>query len=467
MPDGFDLAINGGTVVLPAGPVAANLGVRDGRIAAIASEPLDATETLDATGRIVLPGAIDPHVHFRMYQGQMVTSDDYATGSRSAACGGVTTYVDFAVQPSGGSAVAAVRERLAEAQRDSTIDFAFHAALTTATDATLAEIEQVVALGVRSFKFFLTYRAFGFYTDLGFLLEAMREIARLGGVALIHAENDEILEHLKAQYLAQGKTSMEYLALQRPDYAEEIAIASTASLARETGCETSVVHLSSARGLTAAVRARADGARYWVETCPQYLLLSQSQLAGPDGGLYTFTPTMKEPRDAEALWAGIQSGDVTYAGSDHSPFDLAVKRGAKTFDAVYPGIPGTETLVPLLFSEGVTSGRLSLERFASLISTNAARVFQLHRKGGIQPGYDADVVVIDPNKEVILSRDLLHSRCDYTPYAGRYLRGYPVATVSRGEIVMRDGVFTGRAGRGRLVQRGQQPAQSRVPAVTA
>jgi dihydropyrimidinase len=463
MPEKFDLAINGGTLVLALiGPVAGNLGVREGRIAAIANEPLDATETLDASGRIVLPGAIDPHVHFRMSQGQMVTSDDYVTGSRSAACGGVTTYVDFAVQPSGGSALDAVRERLAEAERDSTIDYAFHAALTTASDATLAEIEQIVALGVRSFKFFLTYRAFGLYTDLGFLLEAMREIARLGGVALIHAENDEILEHLKAGYLAAGKTGMEYLALQRPDYAEEIAIASTAALARETGCEAAVVHLSSARGLTAAVRARADGARYWVETCPQYLLLSRSQLAGPDGGLFTFTPTMKEPEDAEALWAGIQRGDVTYTGSDHSPFDLAVKRGAKTFDAVYPGIPGTETLLPLLFSEGVTSGRLTLDRLAALTSANVARVFQLHGKGGILPGNDADVVVIDPNKEVILSRDILHSRCDYTPYEGRYLRGYPVATVSRGEIVMRDGEFTGRAGRGRLVQRGSQVAAVRA-----
>jgi dihydropyrimidinase len=392
-----------------------------------------------------------------------VTSDDYGSGSRSAACGGVTTYIDFAVQPSGGSALDAVRERLAEAERNSTIDFAFHAALTTATDATLAEIEPIVALGVRSFKFFLTYKAFGFYTDLGFLLEAMREIARLGGVALIHAENDEVLEHLKARYLADGQTGMRYLALQRPDYAEEIAVGSTAALARETGCETTVVHLSSARGLTAAVRARADGARYWVETCPQYLLLSQSQLGGRDGGLYTFTPTMKEPHDAEVLWAGIQSGDVTYAGSDHSPFNRDVKLGAASFDAVYPGIPGTETLLPLLFSEGVNAGRLTLDRFASLTSANAARIFQLRGKGAIQPGNDADLVIFDPNKEVMLSREVLHSQCDYTPYAGRYLRGYPVTTISRGEVVMRDGEFTGRAGRGRLVARGPLAAEVAVP----
>jgi dihydropyrimidinase len=454
MSDRFDLAINGGTLVVPSGPLLAHLGIRDGRIAAIASEPVEAGETLDARGRIVLPGGIDPHVHFRMSQGPMVTSDDYASGSRSAACGGITTYIDFAVQPSGGSALAMVQERLAEAARDSTIDYAFHAALTTATDATLAEIEPIVGLGVRSFKFFLTYRAFGFYTDLGFLLEAMREIARLGGVALIHAENDEILEHLKARYLAEGQTGMRTLARQRPDYAEEIAVTATAALARETGCTTAVVHLSSARGLTAAVRARADGAPYWVETCPQYLVLEQAQLDGPDGGLYTFTPTMKAPEDAEALWAGIQSGAVTYAGSDHSPFERAVKLGAATFEQVYPGIPGTETLLPLLFSEGVGTGRLSLERFASLTSGQAARVFQLHGKGAIQPGFDADLVIVDPSKEVILSQSLLHSRCDYTPYEGRYLRGYPVATISRGEVVMRDGAFTGRAGRGRLVPRG-------------
>jgi dihydropyrimidinase len=149
---------------------------------------------------------------------------------------------------------------------------------------------------------------------------------------------------------------------------------------------------------------------------------------------------------------------VTYAGSDHSPFDRAVKLGARSFDAVYPGIPGTETLLPLLFSEGVNTGRLTLERFASFTSGNAARIFQLQHKGAIQPGYDADLVIIDPNKEVILSPAVLHSRCDYTPYEGRYLRGYPVATLSRGEVVMRDGEFSGRAGRGRLVKRGRRDA---------
>jgi dihydropyrimidinase len=454
----FDLAINGGTVVLPNGPLEAHVGIRDGRIGAISSAPLAATAVLDARDLIVLPGGIDPHVHFRMYQKSVVTSDDYVTGSRSAACGGVTTYIDFAVQPTGGSALQAVQERLAEAQQGSTIDYALHAALTTANDATLSEIAAIVALGVRSFKFFLTYRAFGFYTDLGFLLEAMTEIARLGGTALIHAENDEVLEHLKARYLAEGSTGMRSLARQRPDYAEEIAVASTAALARETGCTTAVVHLSSARGLAAATHARQHGSPYWVETCPQYVVLSQELLDRDDGGLYTFTPTMKETFDAEALWDGIASGDVTYAGSDHSPFERAVKLGATSFDAVYPGIPGTETLLPLFFSEGVTSGKLSLARFATFTSGNAARVFQLQGKGAIQPGLDADLVIFDPHKELILSSAMLHSACDYTPYEGRYVRGYPVVTVSRGEVVMRAGEFTGRAGRGRLVPRGaRQP----------
>src|SRR5207237_6701831 len=182
----------------------------------------------------------------------------------------------------------------------------------------------------------------------------------------------------KARYVAAGQTGMRYLALQRPDYAEEIAVGSTAALARETGCEAAVVHLSSARGLAAAVRARADGAKYWVETCPQYLLLAQSHLDGPDGGLYTFTPTMKEPHDAEALWAGIQRGDVTYAGSDHSPFDRSVKLGAASFDAVFPGIPCTETLLPLLFSEGFNTGRLTLHRFPCMSCGNVTNIFPFH-----------------------------------------------------------------------------------------
>ena len=458
----FEVVINNGLIVTPGGRLNASIGIAGGRIVALSQDPLDAAQSVDATGKIVLPGAIDPHVHFRMYQRQVVTSDDYATGSISAACGGVTTYIDFAVQPSGSSAVAAFRERLDEAREVSAIDYAFHSALTTPTDNTLSEISELVSLGVRSFKFFMTYRKFQFYTDLGFLLEAMREIARLGAVALIHAENDEILEHLKAAYLASGHTGIEYLERQRPDYAEEIAISSTAALARETGCEVSVVHLSSARGLRAVIRGREDGARYRAETCPQYLLLSRDLLKRADGALFTFTPTMKEPSDSEALWAGLANGDVTYVGSDHSPFDRDIKLAANTFEEIYPGIPGTETLLPLLFSEGVSAGRLSLERLADVSSTTTARTFQLVDKGAIRLGYDADLVIIDPSKEVVLSREVLHSRCDYTPYAGMTVHGYPVATINRGEFVMRDGEFVGRAGRGKFVDRGPVGVE-RVP----
>jgi dihydropyrimidinase len=467
MPSELDLAINGGLVVTPGGSARICIGVADGRIETLGIEPLEARETIDASGKVVLPGGIDPHVHFRMYQREVVTSDDYASGSISAACGGVTTYIDFAVQPSGSSAVDAFKERLEEARGVSAIDFAFHSALTTPTDRTLAEISELVALGVRSFKFFMTYRKFRFYTDLGFLFEAMREIARLGAVALIHAENDEILEHLKDRFLAEGRTGIEYLALHRPDYAEEIAISDTASLARETTCEVSVVHLSSRRGLLAVLHGRDSGARYWAETCPQYLILSQALLTRPDGALYTFTPTMKEPSDAEALWAGLVNGDVTYVGSDHSPFDRSVKLGAQTFEQIYPGIPGTETLLPLLFSEGVSTGRLSLDRLAEVSSTSTARVFQLVGKGGIRLGNDADLVLFDPSKEVVLQREVLHSRCDYTPYAGLKLHGYPVMTISRGDVVMREGEFVGTPGRGRFVERGPQVVASDRAAVLA
>jgi dihydropyrimidinase len=295
----------------------------------------------------------------------------------------------------------------------------------------------------------------------------MREIARLGAVALIHAENDEILEHLKDRFLAEGKTGIEYLALHRPDYAEEIAISDTATLARETNCEVSVVHLSSQRGLQAVLHGRERGAQYWAETCPQYLILSRDLLTRADGALYTFTPTMKQPSDSDALWAGLANGSVTYVGSDHSPFDRAVKLAAQTFEQIYPGIPGTETLLPLLFSEGVSAGRLSLERLAEVSSGNTAGVFQLIGKGGIRLGNDADLVIFDPSREVVLGRDVLHSRCDYTPYAGLSVRGYPVVTISRGEIVMRDGEFVGRPGRGRFVERGPQAVASGRVAVPA
>lgn len=301
MTSDLDLAINNGLVVTPAGRARVNIGVLDGRINTLSVGPLEARDAVDATGKVVLPGAIDPHVHFRMYQRDVVTCDDYASGSISAACGGVTTYIDFAVQPSGSSAVEAFKERFDEASGVSAIDFAFHSALTTPTDRTLAEISELVALGVRSFKFFMTYRKFRFYTDLGFLLEAMREIARLGAVALIHAENDEILEHLKDKFLAEGKTGIEYLALHRPDYAEEIAIADTASVARATNCEVSVVHLSSQRGLQAVLRGRENGAQYWAETCPQYLVLSRDLLARADGVVHVHAHDERSLRQRGAV----------------------------------------------------------------------------------------------------------------------------------------------------------------------
>jgi dihydropyrimidinase len=183
--------------------------------------------------------------------------------------------------------------------------------------------------------------------------------------------------------------------------------------------------------------------------------------------LYTFTPTMKEASDSEALWAGLRSGAVTYVGSDHSPFDRAVKLAAQTFEQIYPGIPGTETLLPLLFSEGVSAGRLSLERLAEVSSGSTARVFQLVGKGGIQLGNDADLVVFDPSREVVLARDVLHSRCDYTPYDGMTVHGYPVVTISRGEIIMRDGEFVGRPGRGRFVERKARSIATERAAVPA
>lgn len=445
-----DLAVNGGSVVTPSGVVKANVGVVGERIALVSSDSIDGREIIDASECLVLPGLIDPHVHFRMPQGAYFTSDDYATGSRSAACGGVTTYIDFVVQPAGGSAVAAIRERLAEAESNSAIDFTFHAALTNSTDATLSEISELASMGVKSFKFFLTYKKFGFYTDLGFLGDAMREIARVGGVAVIHAEDDEILTRLSQKLMASGETGIRGLATQRPAYAEEIAIASVGILARETGCTTAIAHLSSRRGLVAVQRARKDGAPIVAETCPQYLILSQDLLSRPDGCLFTFTPTMKEPEDAEALWTGIADGGITYLGSDHSPFDRAVKLSADGFAAISPGIPGTETILPLFFSEGVGNARMSVERLVEMTSSATAQLFGLPFKGRIQIGSDADLVVLNPEKEVTISSEILHSRCDYTPYEGVKVRGFPVLTVSRGEVVMRDGKFVGRAGRGRF-----------------
>ncbi len=454
MPD-LDLALNGGTVVNADGRWAANVGIRGGRIVTLTAEPLNAQKVIDATGQLILPGAIDSHVHFQLKQGQgekaTVTEDDYTTGPISAARGGVTTFIDFAIHPRAVPPLDYLTERMEMAAEGSCIDYAFHAGIVDPRPEIIEQFPAIMDLGIPSFKFFVTYRKWGFAVDLGFLMAAMQKIHTLGGTACLHAEQDEILEWLRTQHA--GEKELIYHSLTRPDFSEEIAIYEAAVLARETGCPLYIVHLSTAKGLAVIRRAKADGIRITTETCPHYLAFNHEVFHRPEGVLYTMTPPLRAPGNSEALWEGLADGSISVVSSDHNALGAKVKQSRPHFLDVPPGLAGTESLLPYLYSEGVAKGRITLERMVDLLSTAPARIYGLSNKGAVRVGHDADLVVLDPKSEYVVHAADQYLPVGFTIFEGMTFTGRPMLTISQGQVIVDHGQFVGRRGSGRFIAR--------------
>lgn len=452
-----DLVVNEALIVNSSGRFHGSIGVRAGVITTLSRDGLRGDIEIDARGRPVIPGVVDAHCHFRISQGHgpdaVVSSDDYVIGPRSAAFGGVTTFIDFAIQQRGRPACDEVESRIEEASAGSIIDFGFHCSLTDPRPPVLDEIEPLMDRGIASFKFFMAYAKWGFYVDLGFLHAAMARIAARGGVVAVHAEDDEILEFWRDQKSREARSDMLNHALSRPDLAEEVAIRSAIALARETAATLYIVHLSTARGLRAIVEGREAGTRVVAETCPHYLAFSHDVYRRPDGRYYTMTPPLRADEDRQELWEGVRDGRIDVVGSDHNSFTRAQKDRATSFLDVPPGVAGTETLLPYILSEGVATGVITLERAVEILCANPARVYHLPRKGSIELGKDADLVVVDVDEERLVTDRSLHDPAAYTPFAGRRLRGWPITTISRGEVVVDRGVSSARPGRGRFVPR--------------
>lgn len=451
----LDLALNGGTIVNADGRYLANVGIRGERIVSLTAEPLRAREVIDATGQLILPGVIDAHVHFQVRERQgersIATADDYTTGSVSAARGGVTTYIDFAIHPRNVPALEYLTRRIEMASAGSCIDFSFHASIVDPRSEIIEQFPSIVDLGVPSFKFLLTFREWGFGVDLGFLMAAMQKIHELGGIACVHAEQNEILEWLRTQYAE--KQELIYHSLTRPDFSEEIAIYEAAVLARETGCRLYIVHLSTAKGLAVIRRAKADGIAIFTETCPHYLAFNHEVYHRPEGALFTMTPPLRPPGNPEALWKGLADGTISVVASEHNALSAQVKQSQKHFLDVPPGIAGIEFLLPYLYSEGVVKGRITLERMVELLSAAPARIYGIPNKGAIRVGLDADLVVFDPHAEYVVHAADQYLLLGFSIFEGMEFTGRPTLIISRGQVIIDHGGFAGRPGAGRFIAR--------------
>jgi dihydropyrimidinase len=450
----FDLVVSQGTLVTAEATVQADLGIRDGRIAGIGRH-LTGLETVNAMGMLVLPGAVDEHVHLQMPVGEFCSSDDFYSGTVAAACGGTTTVIDFVEPQPGQPLVESLAERRAKADGKVVVDYALHMTLSNAEDETLAQVPAAITAGSASFKLYMAYE--GLRLDDGGLLRALAALEEHGGRVLVHAENHHAIGYLTSRALAEGRTGPENHPLTRPDWMEAEAIHRLLALAHVTGTPLVLAHLSCALGLEAVRAARARGQTVWVETCPQYLLLDEREYHRPgfEGAKFVMAPPPRTEADRSALWAGLAAGEVDTVATDHCPFLYETQkiRGRDDFSRIPGGAPGIETRLVLLYTHGVRAGRLTPGRWVEVCCTGPARRFGLApHKGTLAVGADADVVIFDPERRVTLTAERLHQNVDYCPYEGWEVQGYPVTVLARGEAIVRDGEFTGARGRGRFLR---------------
>src|SRR5579884_1768803 len=444
----MDLVIRGGTLATAEAVFQADLGIEDGRIAAVARRlEAGAAEEIDARGLVVCPGAIDVHTHFDTRLEQGATADDYESGSRAAAAGGITTFVNFAFQTPGRRLGEAAEAELAKARGRSHLDYGVHLVVSDPdVPGLFEELPELVGAGFSSLKVFTAVGDLAL-TDRE-LLRTLQAAAGLGVMVNVHAEDGALIDHLTERLLTAGRRSVEHLVEARPPAAEALATARVAEYARQVGCTVYFVHLSCRAALEAVRRARGDGA---------YVFLDQSRYRLPDreGNRFVCWPPLRTPDDQVALWEGLRNGEIQTYATDHTTWLVAQKTDPSlSFAEVPGGVANVQTSVGMLYAEGVGRGRISLSRFVEVISTNPAKLFGMWpRKGSLSVGADADLVLIDPSRRFRVEAARMESRSDFDPYEGYESAGWPVLTVSRGEVIVREGEVLSTPGRGRFLRR--------------
>jgi dihydropyrimidinase len=453
----LDLLVKNARIVTASRTFESNIGVEGGVIVSVSPtlEPSGA-EVYDARGKIVIPGGIDAHTHMELKVTGTSSADDFYTGTVAAACGGITTIVDFVDTQPGETLLGALADYRRRADSKVVIDYGLHMMFKGQNLREIGRIPEIVRDGVPSFKVYTAYKERGLMLEDGDISRVMEKVAGAGGLVAVHAESESIIQRLIEKNLAAGNTGARYHALSRPPEAEAEAISRVTRLAKAAAARIYIVHLSSKAGKQEVENARRRGTNVFAETCPHYLVLTDDVYEREDGRNFVMSPPVKKADDRAALWEGlVQGGVIETVGSDHCPFTSAEKDwGEEDFTKIPNGVPGTEAIIPLLFSEGVKKGRISMFDLVRVTSAASATRFGLApSKGSIEVGTEADFVVIDPSKRVRMTADVMHSKIDYSIYDDITTEGYPVLTVSRGEVVMEDGEFIGRRGRGRFIPR--------------
>ncbi len=455
----MSLLLRNGTIVTSTKTEKADILINGEQIKDIAPNipPEQAHRIIDVTGMLLFPGGIDVHTHLDMPFGGTTSSDDFETGTKAAAFGGTTTLIDFAIQPKGTKMRNALDTWWKKAEAKASIDYGLHMIVTDLGEAGLEDMDDMVTEGVASFKLFMAYPGV-LMVDDATIFQALSRTAKNGALICLHAENGGIIDVIVKRAISEGKTAPIYHGLTRPVVAEAEAVHRAVAMSEISGAPVYIVHLSSEEALNEVRAARDRGVPIFAETCPQYLLLSIEDLARPgfEGAKYVFTPPLREKHHQPKLWDGLKDDHLQVVSTDHCPFCFEDQKilGKDDFTKIPNGGPGVENRLQLLYHYGVNAGKISLNRFVELVSTTPARLFGLYpRKGELAPGSDADIVIWDPNAEHLISSKTHHMRCDYSMFEGFAVKGNAKMVLSRGEVIVEQGKFQGRTGRGSYLRR--------------
>ncbi len=472
----YDVVIADGLVVSAEGESRADVAIRGETIAAVglglAASAGPGTRVVNAKGRYVIPGGVDVHVHLELPFCGTVSSDDWNTGTRAAARGGVTTVIDFAIPYGEESLLDAYNNWMARAQPKACVDYCFHMAITN-WDRHGPEMAKLVEMGCPTFKEFMIYASEGWQSDDRAIYNTLERCRDLGAMLLVHAESSRVLDELIARHHTpelMHRHGARLHPMTRPNFIEAEAIQRAITWAEVTGGRLYIVHMSTAEGTDIVKAARARGVDVYAETCAQYLVLDDSVFDGPDGHLFACCPQVKKPRDQERLWKGLRDGEVSVVSTDTCTFTRAQKaRWEGDWTRIPMGLPGLETLLPIVFTHGVLGGRLTPSEFVAKCCTNPARVMGLYpRKGAIAVGSDADLAIIDPTRRIEVDHETMETNADWSPYQGWSLAGFAETTFCRGRQIVEDYRFVGESGWGRWLPRERAGSlDDRVPAAVA